>query len=208
MSYSTGQDFVELINAISATINEHQDELNKLDAALGDGDHGTGLAAGFRAAAEQSQGLENPLPAEVLQATSMAMMNTMGGSSGALYGTFFLKASITVKSLEHVSRKDWSDLLESGLQGVMQRGKAEPGGKTMVDALHPAVIAYKESIEAGNEITFALESASHAAREGANGTANMVAKYGRAKFTGERALGHQDAGANSIALLFEALVAN
>jgi dihydroxyacetone kinase-like protein len=203
MNTTTGPKLVELIAAISQRINEQKDELNQLDAALGDGDHGTGISAGFAAASEQALALENPTPAEVLKATAMAMMNTMGGSSGALYGSFFLKASVTVKDKTELDAQSWAKLLQAGLDGVIQRGKAELGGKTMVDALHPAVTAFATSVQSKASLDSSFQSAAQAAQQGADDTAKMVAQFGRAKFTGDRAIGHKDAGATSVSLMFQ-----
>ncbi len=196
---------VALIAAISERINAHKEALNQLDAALGDGDHGTGIGAGFDAAAEQVQALKSPTPANILRTTALALMNTMGGSSGALYGTFFLKASLLVKDKNELEAQDWVDMFQAGLDGVVQRGKADVGGKTMLDALAPAVSALRESIQADRALPEALQQAADAAESGARATTDMVARFGRAKFTGERALGHQDAGATSISLMFQAL---
>jgi len=205
VKYSTGADVVELIAAISQRIDAHKEALNRLDAALGDGDHGTGISAGFCAAAKQVRALEKPTPADVFQTTAVALMNTMGGSSGALYGTFFLKAGLLVKGKHALQAQDWADLFQAGLDGVVQRGKAKVGGKTMVDALAPAVSALKKSVQTGHTLCEALQRAADAAQSGAKATADMAARFGRAKFTGERALGHQDAGAVSVSLMFQAL---
>ncbi len=202
MTYSTGADLVTLIVAISERINANKDELNKLDAALGDGDHGTGISGGFAVAAEQAQALDNPTPGDVLKSTAMALMNTMGGSSGALYGTFFLKASMLVKDKTELDSNDWAAMCQAGLEGVMQRGKAELGGKTMIDALAPAVEALKTSDQS---LSGTMKQAAAAAESGAKATVEMVPQFGRAKFTGDRAVGHQDAGATSIMLMFQAL---
>jgi len=202
MTYSTGSELVTLVVNISERINASKDELNQLDAALGDGDHGTGISGGFAAAAEQAQALENPMPTDVLKSTAMALMNTMGGSSGALYGTFFLKASLSVKDKSELNAQDWASMCQAGLEGVMQRGKAELGGKTMVDALAPAVEALKTSDQS---LVEAMQQAAEAALAGAKATTEMVPQFGRAKFTGDRAVGHQDAGATSIALMFQSL---
>lgn len=205
MTYSTGSDFVKLVTAISEQINANKDQLNKLDAALGDGDHGTGISGGFSAAADQAQKIDNPTPADVLKTTAMALMNTMGGSSGALYGTFFLKASVVAKDKTEIDAQGWVSMCQAGLDGVMQRGKAERGGKTMVDALAPAVDALSQSVSSGASLPDAIKQAALAADSGAKSTTDMMPQFGRAKFTGDRAIGHQDAGATSIALMFRAL---
>lgn len=204
MTTTTGPQLADAIVAISQRINDHKNELNRLDAALGDGDHGTGISAGFSAAAKRAQALENPTPTAVLKTTAMALMNR-GGSSGALYGAFFLKASLWVDGKRSLEALDWAEMFQAGLQGVMQRGKAQLGDKTLVDALHPAVSAMRESLQANQPLSEVFRLAAQAAHEGAEATTDMVARVGRAKFTGERAIGHKDAGAASIALMFQVL---
>jgi dihydroxyacetone kinase-like protein len=201
--YWDASDFVALIQAISAAMTAAQDDLNALDSALGDGDHGGALATAFADAAQKVLSLENPTPASILQATSQSLLNRMGGASGALYGTLFLRLSLAFKSLEKISLADWQTALQAGLEGVQARGKSAPGDKTLVDALAPAVAAFQTA----ETLERALELAAVAAHDGAAKTATMIAKFGRAKFVGERAIGHVDAGAQSMAVLFEALKA-
>lgn len=188
-----------LIQAISERLSAHEAELNALDAALGDGDHGTGISTAFRHAAEGVAEAENP--AEVLRLTASSLMNRMGGSSGALYGTLFLRVSAAVQGLDTLDLNAFAALWEAGLKGVKERGKAAEGDKTMLDALAPAAAAF----QAAPDLLSALEAAAQAARAGAEKTKEMIAKHGRAKYTGERSLGHVDAGAASVALMFEAM---
>lgn len=196
-----GADFAAFIRALSAALTAAKAELNALDSALGDGDHGTALAAAFAEADEKAQALEILTPASVLQVTAQALLNRMGGASGALYGTLFLRMGIVLKDRESATAAEWRAALEAGLAGVQARGKANPGDKTMVDALAPAVAAFATASDLGS----ALAAASAAAAAGAEQTAAMVAKFGRAKFAGERAIGHVDAGARSMALVFATL---
>ena len=198
---------VQLIVALREAVAAEQQVLNTLDAALGDGDHGTGLNAGFAAAAARVRALQNPTPTEVFRATALALMNAMGGSSGALYGTFFLKAGGALEGKFSLSGEDWAAALQAGLTGVMERGQAQPGGKTLVDALHPAVAAFVRSVGAGQPVSYAFQAATRAADAGAQATAEMVARFGRARFVGDRALGHVDAGAASMALVLRTMSA-
>lgn len=188
-----------LIQAISERLSAHEAELNALDAALGDGDHGTGISTAFRHAAEGVASAQNP--AEVLRLTAASLMNRMGGSSGALYGTLFLRASASLQDVITIDLAAFAALWEAGLEGVKARGKAAEGDKTMLDALVPAAAAFR----AAPDLASAFEAAAQAAREGAEKTKEMIAKHGRAKYTGERSLGHVDAGAASVALMFEAM---
>lgn len=199
----TTQDLRGMITAISATISVNISMLNTLDSQLGDGDHGTTISAGFAAAAEQIAAVDSPF--DVLRLTGMTLMNRMGGSSGALFGTLFVQAAMSVKEAETVSLKQFAALWQAGGDGVMKRGKAAPGDKTMVDALSPAVTALHQAAEKGETVEQALQAAAAAAEQGAKNTAEMTARYGRAQYVGERAIGHVDAGAQSVALMFSAM---
>jgi dihydroxyacetone kinase-like protein len=196
-----GGDFVSLIGVIHHALEAAQSELNALDSALGDGDHGGALAVAFGDAAEKARALPTPTPSSVLQTASQSLLNRMGGASGALYGTLFLRMSIALRDCDTASLPDWQVALQAGLVGVTARGKAAPGDKTMVDALAPAVAA----LVAAGDFASAFAAAATAAQAGAEQTVNMVAKFGRAKFAGERAIGHVDAGARSMAILFGAI---
>lgn len=201
MTVVTTKHVIGFITAMSESIVMHCDELNQLDSALGDGDHGTGISTAFVAAVETVNGLENPTIMDVLKTTSTILMNRMGGASGALFGTFFLKGAIVTKGKEHLSQSDMDVLLQAGLDGVKQRGRSTVGDKTMIDALSPAVEAFIIS----SNFDEAWKLAAVSARQGAESTKELIAKHGRAKFIGERAIGHQDAGATTIALMFEAI---
>lgn len=201
----TTKDMKAMITAISKALSAEKATLNALDAELGDGDHGTAISIGFETASESIADAESP--AQVLQITAKTLMNRMGGSSGALFGTLFLKGAMSIKSLETVSPQEFGAMWQAGLEGVQQRGKAEVGDKTMVDALSPAVSVLNQAIDNNEPWLEALESAMQFAQAGAQSTVNMQAKYGRAKYLGERAIGHVDAGAQSIALMFSAIVA-
>lgn len=198
-------NWVGLIEALNTTYMQQRDLLNALDSALGDGDHGTSLSAAFAEASAQAAALPQPAPSTVLRVTADSLMNRMGGSSGALYGTLFLRASLSMTGKADASAADWAALMTAGLEGVRQRGKADAGDKTMIDALTPAVAALRAHAQA--DIAVALSQAAAAAHAGAQATAQMVARHGRAKFSGERSLGHIDAGAMSVALMFETIAA-
>lgn len=199
------QQLVGMIHAVSMEIDAARDELNRLDSALGDGDHGTGVSAGFAEAVTKIAALTDPTPADIFKATGTALLNRMGGASGALYGTLFLKASAAVAGKTDLTAAEFAAAWRAGLDGVMERGKAAPGGKTMVDALLPAVDALESAIGEGQSLASALDLAADAARTGAEHTAPMLALFGRAKFAGERSVGHVDAGAESVAVMFAAM---
>jgi phosphoenolpyruvate---glycerone phosphotransferase subunit DhaL len=196
----TSRDLIEAIRVVSEAMSAARNDLNALDSALGDGDHGTSLSAAFADAAAKVAALPAPSPHEVLKATAQSLMNRMGGASGALYGTLFLRGSMAAQDRSMLSHDDMKRVWQSALEGVMKRGKAQPGDKTMVDALKPAV----EAFAAGQDFRESFELAASSAAAGAAQTADMVARHGRARFVGERAIGHVDAGAASIAVMFDA----
>ncbi|MEQ8675402.1 MAG: dihydroxyacetone kinase subunit DhaL [Aggregatilineales bacterium] len=199
----TSQQLDDMIVAIAAQIAENRDLLNQLDSALGDGDHGTSISTAFSSAAEQVKQLEDAQPADILKTTASVVMNRMGGASGALFGTLFMKAALTAKDKTTLTKSDMDALWQAGLDGVKSRGKSDVGDKTMIDALSPAVQAFCGAQDFGS----GWQSAAEAAQRGAKSTKTMIAKHGRAKFISERAIGHQDAGATSITLMFEAIYA-
>ena len=192
-----------MIEAVAQRISSECEALNRLDAALGDGDHGTNVAAAFNAAVEDIAALDNPSASDVWLTAAKAAMNRMGGASGAIFGTFFLKGVPVLRGQDCLHKRDMEAILEAGLQGVKARGKAEVGDKTLVDALTPAVMAFARAAD----FTEGWSSAAEAAREGADSTQDLIARQGRAKYLGGRAIGHIDPGAFTIALFFEAIEA-
>ena len=201
MSSIDGSHLSGMVTAIAERLAAQRDALNALDSALGDGDHGTGISTAFMAAAEAVAGLEDNSPMNVLRVTGSTLMNRMGGASGALFGTLFMRAALSTKEHAVLGLPEVKAMWEAGLEGVQQRGKAEPGDKTMVDALAPAVAAFS----AASSFAEAWQQAADAAATGADKTREMIAKHGRARFTAERAIGHIDAGARSVELMFAAL---
>ena len=201
MNEMTVEDWQAMLLAISKRISAQAKVLNQLDSALGDGDHGRSISAAFTAAVQSIASLDQPSMSDIWMMTARALMNRMGGASGALFGTFFLKGAAIAMDKDSLNKADMDRILQAGLAAVKSRGKAEIGDKTMVDALEPAVDAFCASDAYGP----AWQMAAQAARRGAESTAGMLARHGRAKFIGERARGHQDAGAASIALMFEAV---
>lgn len=189
-----------MIEAVAWRIADERERLNQLDAALGDGDHGTSVAAAFALAVERIAALEDPLPHDVWLAAAKALLNGMGGASGALFGTLFLKGGAGIRGRKTLGKTDMDELWRAGLEGVQERGKAEIGDKTMVDALAPAV----EAFAAHDDWMAAWGAAAAAADAGARSTTDMVARQGRAKYLGERGIGHVDPGATTIALMFAA----
>ncbi|MBA3953285.1 MAG: dihydroxyacetone kinase subunit L [Rubrobacter sp.] len=189
---------------MAATMEEHRKFLTRLDSEIGDGDHGTNMRRGFQAALERLENTDPASPADALKAVSMALIGKVGGAAGPLYGTAFLRASTALAGKQEISAKDAADALNEALAGVKQRGKAEAGDKTMVDALTPAAEAAKEVADSGGSVSAVFRAAAEAANEGAEATVPLTARRGRASYMGERAVGHKDPGAASTHLLLDA----
>jgi dihydroxyacetone kinase-like protein len=186
-----------------------RDELTELDAAIGDADHGINLDRGFAAVAAELAARPPADIAAALKAAALTLMRTVGGAAGPLYGTFFLRASAACAGLPGLGPAEWLAAFRQGVEGVRQRGKAEPGDKTMLDALLPAAEAMQEALarEAGLGLAEMLRRAEQAARRGMEGTIPLQARKGRASYLGERSIGHQDPGATSSWLLVRSAAA-
>jgi phosphoenolpyruvate---glycerone phosphotransferase subunit DhaL len=183
---------------------ENRQPLTDLDSAIGDGDFGISLDRGFTAV--QSELSANP-PADlraVLQNVATVLIKTMGGSSGPLLGTFFLRAAATCADKSELAPADVVALFQAGVEGLQQRGKAALGDKTMLDAWLPAVDAMRGALEAGSGLADVLERGAAAAEAGMRATIPMQARKGRGSYLGERSVGHQDPGATAVHLLVRA----
>ena len=188
------------------SVREHRDYLTELDAAIGDADHGSNLTRGMEAVMTLVEADGAPdAPASLLKAVGMKLVSTVGGASGPLYGTFFLRASASVADAESLDAEAVLGMLRAGVDGLAARGKAELGDKTMVDALAPAVEALAASVEAGDDLAAGLRAAAEAAAQGREATTELEARKGRASYLGERSKGHIDPGAASATMLVEAL---
>jgi phosphoenolpyruvate---glycerone phosphotransferase subunit DhaL len=197
------QDTLDIIREMAAAMEEHRRYLTKLDSEIGDGDHGNNMHRGFQAALERLDNADPSSPADALKAVSMALISKVGGAAGPLYGTAFLRASTALQGKDEVSAEDAAEVLEAALGGIKQRGKAEVGDKTIVDALEPAVKAAKEAASSGS-VAEIFRAAAEAAKEGAEATVPLTARRGRASYLGARAQGHQDPGATSTYYLLDA----
>jgi phosphoenolpyruvate---glycerone phosphotransferase subunit DhaL len=201
---SATEDTLAVVQAMAAAMEENRKHLTKLDSEIGDGDHGNNMHRGFQAALERLEEMELQTPADVLKAVSMALVGKVGGAAGPLYGTAFLRASTSLSGKEDLSSEDVAEAMEAALGGVKQRGKAEEGDKTMIDALAPAVAAAKEAASSGKGVGEVSREAAEAAGEGSEATVPLTARRGRASYLGERAAGHMDPGARSTYLLLDA----
>lgn len=201
---SATEDTLAVVKEMAAAMEENRKHLTKLDSEIGDGDHGNNMHRGFQAALERLEGTEPQTPADVLKAVSTALVGKVGGAAGPLYGTAFLRASTSLSGKEDLSSEDVAEAMEAALGGVKQRGKAEEGDKTMIDALAPAVAAAKEAAPSGKGVGEVFREAAEAAGEGSEATVPLTARRGRASYLGERAAGHMDPGARSTYLLLDA----
>ena len=203
---SLGTDWViEWVRASAAVIAEHRVELITLDREIGDGDHGENMDRGFSAVLSKLDDVpSDALPADVLKLVATTLISTVGGAAGPLYGTAYLKASGAVAGRTDLDAAAVAALLRAARDGIVLRGKAQTGDKTMIDAWTPAVDAADAAVASGAGELQVLEAAADAAAAGAEATEPLIARKGRASYLGERAIGHRDPGAQSTLLLLRA----
>jgi phosphoenolpyruvate---glycerone phosphotransferase subunit DhaL len=187
-------------------LHAQRDYLTQLDAAIGDADHGINMDRGFTAVLDKLPAVAEADIGTILKTVGTTLVSTVGGASGPLYGTAFLRAGTALAGKQELQPADIVAGLEAALEGIKARGHAQMGEKTMVDALSPAVDAFKSAASAGESIHDALRIASNAAEEGIKATIPLVATKGRASYLGERSAGHQDPGATSVTLLLRTAV--
>ena len=202
----TTADLAEWLREFARLVDENKDLLTELDAAIGDADHGANMHRGLTAAVAAIDEAAVATPGALFKKVGMTLVSTVGGASGPLYGTLFLRLGGALGDAEQVGPEAFAAALHAGLDGVVARGKAEAGDKTMFDALAPAVEALESALAAGEPWGAALRRASEAADAGRDATTPMLARKGRASYLGERSTGHQDPGATSTALLLTAAV--
>ncbi|WP_052131527.1 dihydroxyacetone kinase subunit DhaL [Planococcus sp. CAU13] len=200
---------VEQVNNMFIYVGEKVIEskplLTDIDCAIGDGDHGIGMEVGFKNALEKLEANNYDKINDIFAEIGKAMIGNMGGASGVLFGTLFLSGVKGQEKIEQLDVATLSAIFQNSLLGVQARGKAEVGDKTMIDALSPAVNALREANENKLGLVASLRNASEAAKRGVEDTKVLVAKFGRAKSLGERVIGHQDAGATTISIIFESM---
>jgi phosphoenolpyruvate---glycerone phosphotransferase subunit DhaL len=194
------------LRAFAGLVAEHRDRLTELDSAIGDGDHGANMDRGMQAVVAALDEAEPGNAAELFKRAGMTVVSTVGGASGPLFGTLFLRIGTSLGDSTEISLDQLATALRAGVEGVVARGKAEPGDKTMLDALLPAVSALEAAAASGTDRPAALGQALSAAEAGRDATTPMLARKGRASYLGERSVGHQDPGATTVALFFAAAV--
>jgi dihydroxyacetone kinase-like protein len=199
-------DVVRWVRAFAADVSANKEQLTELDAAIGDGDHGINMDRGMSAVLGKLDAADDQQKdiGALLKTVGMTLVSTVGGAGGPLYGTLFMQMGTPLGGKAVIEPEDWLAALDGGVAGVQARGKAEPGDKTMIDALIPGRDALQSALVGGESFTEALRRSADAAGQGMRDTIPLVAKKGRASYLGERSAGHQDPGATSSHLLLEA----
>ncbi len=196
---------VAIIEGMAKKIEAEKDYLTQLDNEIGDGDHGINLARGFEAVEKKLPSLAGGDIGALLKGVGMQLVSTVGGASGPLYGTAFMKAGMACKGLTELDGPAFVKAMEAAVDGIKMRGKATEGEKTMLDALCPALKVMQDEVAAGKSLKEALQDAAAAAEKGVEYTKTIIATKGRASYLGERSLGHQDPGATSSLYLLQVL---
>jgi dihydroxyacetone kinase-like protein len=202
----TAEHVIRFIEGVAARIKEHRDELTQLDSPIGDADHGINLDRGFTAVLAKLPTVADKDIGTILKTTGMTLVSTVGGASGPLYGTAFMRAGMALADRHELTEADVVTALEAALEGIMARGKAQRGEKTMVDAIAPGVEVLKEAQARGEDFRTALRRSVEAVEAGMKATIPMLATKGRASYLGERSIGHQDPGATSAFYMAQVLL--
>jgi phosphoenolpyruvate---glycerone phosphotransferase subunit DhaL len=201
-------DVVAWVRAFAADVEANKEYLTQLDAAVGDADHGINMNRGMSAVVGKlDEAADEKDVGALLKTVGMTLVSTVGGAGGPLYGTLFLQMGTAASGKSELGPDDWAAALEAGIKGVQARGKAEPGDKTMIDALLPGLEALRSALDGGASFEDALTVSAEAAGQGMRDTIPLVARKGRASYLGERSAGHQDPGATSSHMLLETAAA-
>ena len=206
MQTLTRDHIVRWITHLAAVLEENKDYLTELDAAIGDADHGINMDRGFKKVLSQLPSVQDKDIGTILKTVGMALISSVGGAGGPLYGTLFMRAGMAVGSKYELTAEDLVTMWRSAVEGVIQRGRAQLGDKTMVDALLPAVEAMQQALAQTEDIVSVLEAGVVASEQGRDATIPLVARKGRASYLGERSAGHLDPGATSSHLLLKTLL--
>ena len=200
----TSDDMVAWITLLAQVLREQKEYLTELDSAIGDADHGINMDRGFQAVLAKLPTFPEGDVGALLMGVGMTLMSTVGGASGPLYGSFFLQLGLATAGKPEIDVAEFAAAMDNAISRVQGLGKAEPGDKTMLEALLPAQAALHRAVDEGASPADALRAATAAAEEGMLGTIPLVARKGRASYLGERSAGHQDPGATSTHLLLKA----
>lgn len=205
MSSLDTKQMAAIIEGMAKKIEAEKEYLTELDNEIGDGDHGINLARGFEAVEKKLPSLAGGDIGALLKGVGMQLVSTVGGASGPLYGTAFMKAGMACKGLTEIDGPAFVKAMEAAVDGIKMRGKATEGEKTMLDALCPALKVMQDDVAAGKSLKEALQDAAQAAEKGVEYTKTIIATKGRASYLGKRSLGHQDPGATSSLYLLQVL---
>lgn len=193
----TVEHVTKFIEGVAARIKEHRDELVQLDSPIGDSDHGVNMDRGFTTVIDKLPTVADKDIGTILKTVGMTLVSTVGGASGPLYGTAFIRAGMALADRYELTPAEVVVALEAALEGIQARGKAQRGEKTMIDAIGPGVDVLKEAQANGEDFVSAMRRSVAAVEEGMKSTIPMLATKGRASYLGQRSIGHQDPGATS-----------
>ncbi len=202
----TAEHIVRFLERVNAELAAHREELTRLDSAIGDADHGTNLHRGFTAVMDELPKLADKDIGAILKGVGMKLVSTVGGASGPLYGTAFIRAGMAVVGRTEIDDDALVAGLEAALEGIQARGKAQRGEKTMIDTIGPTIDALKQARADGADLVGAMRAAVAAAEAGMRSTIPMLATKGRASYLGDRSIGHQDPGATSAYLIVKVML--
>jgi phosphoenolpyruvate---glycerone phosphotransferase subunit DhaL len=207
MTESSLADLELVVHSIAQTAVDNEKEFGDLDAVVGDGDFGYSLARGFEIVLQDWDDFDRSSPSTFLQKVAMVISGRIGGTSGPIWGTAFLRASMAIRDTEQVTGEDAVAMLRAAAEGIKKRGNADLGDKTLLDAIVPATDALAEEVGNGADAATAIARMAVVARDRADATTSMIAKCGRASYTGERSIGSPDPGAVAVAVILERLSA-
>jgi dihydroxyacetone kinase-like protein len=193
------------LEKLSGVMKDNKEFLTELDAAIGDADHGINMDRGFGKVLEKLPSVRDKDVGTILKTVGMTLMSSVGGASGPLYGTFFMKGGMALDGREEIDAASLVTFLEAGIQGIVQRGRAEQGDKTMYDVWAPVLQTVETAVDGGKTLEEAMAGAVEAAEKGVEDTIPLQARKGRASYLGERSIGHRDPGAVSSCLMIRAL---
>ncbi len=206
MSTVTKEQIVRWLESTAAVLEANKGYLTDLDSAIGDADHGTNMDRGFKKVMEKLPTVADKDIGNILKTVGMTLISSVGGASGPLYGTFYMRGGMAADAKEELEADDLVNVLQGAVDGIIQRGRAQPGDKTMVDALLPALAALKAAVADSQDVRAGMVAAVAAAEQGMKDTIPLQARKGRASYLGERSIGHQDPGATSSHLILNALL--
>lgn len=202
----TRDQIVTWIEKTADVLIENKQYLTDLDSAIGDADHGINMARGFTKVMEKLSAVQDNDIGNILKTVGMTLISSVGGASGPLYGTFYMRAGMAVIAKEELSDADVVSMLQAGVDGIVQRGRAQVQDKTMIDAWIPALATLSTAVDAHDDLPTALAKTVAAAKSGVEATIPLQARKGRASYLGERSIGHQDPGATSTHFILNALL--